>query len=70
MKKSALTIAISSLLLASGAHAATVYNQNDTKLEIGAVHKVLTTVLTTTVPKVTRATSVYTLLARPRLLPR
>ena len=35
MKKSALTIAISSLLLASGAHAATVYNQNDTKLEIG-----------------------------------
>lgn len=35
MKKSALTIAISSLLLASGAHAATVYNQNDTKLDIG-----------------------------------
>lgn len=35
MKKSALTIAISSLLLASGAHAATVYNQNDSKLEIG-----------------------------------
>ncbi len=75
MKKSALTIAISSLLLASGAHAATVYNQNDTKLEIAswksaAVHKVLTTVLTTTVPKVTRATSVCTLLARPRLLPR
>jgi len=35
MKKSALTMAISSLLLASGAHAATVYNQNDTKLEIG-----------------------------------
>ena len=35
MKKSALTMAISSLLLASGAHAATVYNQNDTKLDIG-----------------------------------
>ncbi|MGL5030131.1 MAG: porin [Aeromonas sp.] len=35
MNKSALTIAISSLLLASGAHAATVYNQNDSKLEIG-----------------------------------
>lgn len=35
MKKSVLTMAISSLLLASGAHAATVYNQNDTKLEIG-----------------------------------
>ncbi|MBL0459411.1 porin [Aeromonas enteropelogenes] len=35
MKKSALTLAISSLLLAGGANAATVYNQNDTKLDIG-----------------------------------
>lgn len=35
MKKTALTMAISSLLLAGGAQAATVYNQNDTKLDIG-----------------------------------
>ncbi|ELI6431624.1 porin [Aeromonas sp. 2HA2] len=35
MKKTALTMAISSVLLAGGAQAATVYDQNDTKLEIG-----------------------------------
>lgn len=35
MKKTALTMAISSVLLAGGAQAATVYNQNDTKLDIG-----------------------------------
>ncbi|WP_287147040.1 porin [Aeromonas sp.] len=34
MKKTALTMAISSVLLAGGAQAATVYDQNDTKLEI------------------------------------
>jgi len=59
MKKSALTIAISSLLLASGAHAATVYNQNDIPSWISvAVLRVCTTVLTITAPKATRATSV------------
>lgn len=35
MKKTALTMAISSVLLAGGAQAATVYDQNGTKLEIG-----------------------------------
>ncbi|WP_421213088.1 porin [Aeromonas sp. 600479] len=35
MKKSALTMAITSLVLASGAQAATVINQNGTKLDIG-----------------------------------
>ena len=35
MKKTALTMAISSLLLAGGAQASTVYNQDGTKLDIG-----------------------------------
>ncbi|MFM5303462.1 porin [Aeromonas caviae] len=35
MKKTALTMAISSLLLAGGAQAANVYDQNGTKLDIG-----------------------------------
>lgn len=35
MKKTALTMAISSLLLAGGAQAATVYDQNGSKLDIG-----------------------------------
>ena len=35
MKKTALTMAISGLLLAGGAQASTVYNQDGTKLDIG-----------------------------------
>ena len=37
MKKTALTMAISSLLLAGGAQAANVYDQNGTKLDIGGL---------------------------------